>query len=106
MRTIKLDFRALLLGGVIALVFAGSAAYFFDIPFYLAIVGVLIAMFLNSFVAELEDNLPGGFNNPLPGGEEEYSARKRRLLPYRIAIWVVFFAIIAWLVYMGKVNGV
>ena len=106
MCTLKLDFRALIIGGAIALAIAGLAGYFFDIPFLLAIAGALVAMFVNSFVAELEDNAPGGFNNSRSEGEEDYSERKRRLLPYRIVVWVVFLALMGWLIYASHINGV
>lgn len=63
MSTLKLDFRALLIGGGIAVAIGSSAAYFLDLSFYLAVVGALVAMFVNSFIAELQDHLPEGFNS-------------------------------------------
>jgi len=75
---------------------------FSDLPFWASFIIVVVAMALNGILAEYEDNLPGGFNNPMSEDEIkiETERRKRKLLPIRIGIWVVFIAILsvfAWL---------
>jgi len=49
--------------GVVALVGAGFSA-FSGIGFWWAFVIVAAAILINGWVATLEDDLPGGFNNP------------------------------------------
>jgi len=69
---------------------------------------VVVAMVLNRLLAEYEDNLPGGFNNPMSEDEIkiENERRKRRLLPIRIGIWVVFGLIIIWFAWLYYKKGV
>lgn len=51
-----------------------------------------MAMFVNGIIAEYEDNLPGGFNNPMSPEEikAENAKRRKNLFPLRAAIWLVF----------------
>jgi cytoskeletal protein RodZ len=65
-------------------------------------------MILNGILAEYEDNLPGGFNNPMSEDEIkiETERRKRRLLLVRIGIWVVFIAILTILAWLYWNRGV
>ena len=70
-----------------------------NLPFWAATIIVAVAMFLNGLLAEYEDNLPGGFNNPMSEGEIRFEKEKRnkKLLPYRIAMWGVLALILIWL---------
>ncbi len=73
-----------------------------NLPFWAAFIIVVVAMFLNSLLAEYEDNLPGGFNNPMSQEEIEFEKKKRnkKLLPYRIALYGALALILIWLVWL------
>ncbi|MDQ3566399.1 MAG: hypothetical protein M3436_20765 [Pseudomonadota bacterium] len=43
-----------------------ALSYFSGLSFWIAFFIVIAAMLINGFIAEVEDNAPGGFNNPLP----------------------------------------
>jgi hypothetical protein len=58
------DYRAFLVGMGIAVVGALVFRALTSFPFWVCFVMVFIAMALNSWLAEWEDNQPGGFNNP------------------------------------------
>jgi hypothetical protein len=90
---------------IIGLSIAGIVGYIISlvsgISFWAAFIIVAVAMFLNGLVAEYEDNLPNGFNNPM--SEEqiriENIKRKRKLLPIRILTWIVFASIVGLFVW-------
>ncbi|WP_371186146.1 hypothetical protein [Thalassotalea maritima] len=48
----------------IASVIAGIISYFANFNFWIVLLITLVGMFVNGIVAEVEDNMPGGFNNP------------------------------------------
>jgi hypothetical protein len=60
------DYRAFLVGMGIAAAGALIFRALTSFPFWVCFVMVLGAMMLNSWLAEWEDNQPGGFNNPNP----------------------------------------
>jgi hypothetical protein len=49
-------------------VLALGVSYFFGFSYWLAFAVILAAMLINGIVATVEDELPGGFNNPKPEG--------------------------------------
>ena len=59
-----LDKKIFIISILIACVIAYALSYFCEISFWLSLAGVIFAMVLNGFLAEWEDNRPGGFNNP------------------------------------------
>jgi NAD/NADP transhydrogenase alpha subunit len=73
-----------------------------NLPFWAATIIVAVAMFLNGLLAQYEDNLPGGFNNPMSQEEikREKKKRNKKLLPYRIAIWGALALILIWLLWI------
>ncbi|MEA1647422.1 hypothetical protein UAJ10_00135 [Nitrospirillum sp. BR 11164] len=56
----RIILAAIFVGMVLMLIFV------FKMPWWLAIIGTCIGFFINGLIAEWEDNLPGGFNNPHP----------------------------------------
>jgi hypothetical protein len=48
----------------IAFCIAGIISYFAEFNFWMVLGIIVAAMAINGFVAEVEDNAPGGFNNP------------------------------------------
>ena len=98
----RIDLKYTAVGLTIAAIIGALISMFSDLPFWASFIIVVVAMALNGILAEYEDNLPGGFNNPMSEDEIkiETERRKRKLLPIRIGIWVVFIAILsvfAWL---------
>ena len=75
---------------------------FTNLPIWASIIMVAVAMFLNGLLAEYEDNLPGGFNNPMSPEEieAEKAKRRKRLLPWRVSFWVIFLIITISLVWI------
>ena len=57
------------IGLSIAALVAWGVTHFSTFGFWPAFAIVVVAMFINGIVAEVEDNAPGGFNNPLPHDE-------------------------------------
>jgi hypothetical protein len=58
------DSRAFLVGTSIAVVGAVIFHALTSLPFWACFPMVVVAVLLNSWLAEWEDNQPGGFNNP------------------------------------------
>lgn len=54
--------RAIWFAAVIAL--AGLVSWFFDLNFIVIAALISAALVFNGFLAEWEDNQPGGYNNP------------------------------------------
>lgn len=80
---------ALVLGGGLTLLSRG------DVPIWISVPAVTVGMFLNGWLAQLEDDLPGGFDNPDGRATPAYVFRLRRRL--RIAIAVVGLGLLGWL---------
>lgn len=93
----RIDLKYTAVGLTIAAIISALISTFSDLPFWASFIIVVVAMMLNGILAEYEDNLPGGFNNPMSEDEIkiETERRKRKLLPIRIGIWVVFIAILS-----------
>ena len=58
------DYRAFIVGMGAAVVGALIFRALTSFPFWVCFVMVFVAMLLNSWLLEWEDNQPGGFNNP------------------------------------------
>lgn len=97
-----INFKYTLLGLGIAATIGFIISAFSNLPFWAAFIIVAVAMFLNGLLAEYEDNLPGGFNNPMSKEEIKFQNKKRnkKLLPYRIAIWGALALILIWLLWI------
>ena len=98
----RIDLKYTAVGLTIAAIISALISTVSDLLFWASFIIVVVAMMLNGILAEYEDNLPGGFNNPMSEDKIkiETERRKRKLLPIRIGIWVVFIAILsafAWL---------
>ena len=102
-----LDLKYTIPGLAIALIISFVLSWFSSIPFWVLFPIVIVALVLNAFLLEYEDNLPGGFNDPTADDEikSEYEKRKKRLLPIRIGIWVFASTIICF-VLLYYVKGV
>jgi membrane protein DedA with SNARE-associated domain len=59
-----LHFPSLFIGLSIASIIAGLVSYFSELSFWIVFIITIVGMFINSIIAEVEDNSPGGFNNP------------------------------------------
>lgn len=57
---------------------------------------IAIAVLLNGLIARVEDDSPGGINNPDGSWLETF--RKPRL--HQIVIWALGFSVAGWLIYM------
>lgn len=60
------DLPAFTIALVVSSLIAGTISYFSELNFWIILVIILVAMVINGFIAEAEDNVPGGFNNPTP----------------------------------------
>ena len=104
----QIDLKYTAIGLAIAAIIGALLSWFSDLPFWASFIIVAVAMVLNGILAEYEDNLPGGFNNPMSEDEIkiETERRKRKLLPIRIGIWVLFIAILAVFAWLYWNKGV
>ena len=95
---LKYTVAALAIAGIIGAV----VSWFSSLSFWASFAIVLVAMVFNGILAVYEDNRPGGFNNPMSEDEIkiEKEKRKKRLLPYRIGLWVVITLILIWFVWL------
>ena len=59
-----IDIKAFFIGLTVAMAASAVGSFFFRIPFWIMVPLVLFSMIVNSFIAEWEDNQPGGLNNP------------------------------------------
>jgi hypothetical protein len=57
---------------------------------------IVVVILLNGFIAEVEDDSPGGFNNP--DGKWIDVIKKPKL--HQIIIWAIGALVIAWLIFM------
>lgn len=96
-----IEFRYVLIGWLIAATIGYIFSVFLEMSFWVAFLMVAVSMYLNGLLAEYEDNLAGGFNNPIPEQERKgnYEESNKKLLSLRIAVWVSFLSIIAFLVF-------
>ena len=104
----RLDLKYTMVGLAIAGLIGALIFLFSSLPFWVSFAIVVVAMVLNGILAEYEDNLSGGFNNPMSDDEIkiENGRRKKRLLPLRIGIWVVFISILIWFAWLYTNKGV
>jgi hypothetical protein len=95
------DLKYTIRGLGIACVIGYILASLTRLPFWVAFSTVVFSMVVNGLIAEYEDNLPGGFNKPMSQEEIqlEKAKRRKRLFPYRLAFWIIFpvmMAFLAW----------
>jgi hypothetical protein len=57
---------------------------------------IVVVMLLNGFIAGVEDDSPGGFNNP--DGKWMDTLKEPKL--HQIIIWAIGALVIAWLIFM------
>ena len=70
-----IDWRAFLIGLALVGAIALAASFVFGFGFLRAFVATLAALLINGLVATLEDDLPGGFNNPHGTDTPRYARR-------------------------------
>ncbi|UCG60296.1 MAG: hypothetical protein JSV52_08130 [Candidatus Zixiibacteriota bacterium] len=77
-------------------------SWFSGLSFWASLAIVVAAMVLNGILAVFEDDLPGGFNNPMSEYEMKSAKEERmkRLLRIRIGMWVVIVLILIWFVWL------
>jgi hypothetical protein len=59
-----MDFRAFAIGVGLAALISWAVHAWFDVNFWLVIAIVIFALLVNGIVAVIEDDAPGGFNDP------------------------------------------
>ena len=59
-----------LVGVVFAALVAWGVDHWTGLGFWGSFAIVIVSMLINGIIAEVEDNQPGGFNNPRPNGRE------------------------------------
>ena len=98
----RLDPKYTAIGLMIAAIIGALITWLSKLPFWASFMIVVVAMVLNGILAEYEDNLPGGFNNPMP--EDEIRAvtqrKNKSYFTIRIGVWAIFILILigfAWL---------
>lgn len=76
--------------------------WFSSLPFWASLAIVVAAIVLNGILAVFEDDLPGGFNNPMSEYEKKIAKEERmkRFLGVRIGIWVVIVLFLIWFVWL------
>jgi len=83
---------------ILICVIAGSLlSYISSLAFGYSVLIFIVAMLINGFIATIEDELPGGFNNP----DGEASVKQSKfVLTIRILIWVTFTLIVLSFIYL------
>ena len=66
-----------------------------DLPFLAAFAIIVFAIFVNGLLATLEDDLPGGFNNPDGTATPPYVARVARVVRWTAVVFLWPFTAIA-----------
>lgn len=99
---IRHDLKYTVIGLAISAIIGALISWLSSLPFWTSFAIAILAIILNGILAEYEDNLPVGFNNPMPEDEikVEIQRRKKRILQIRIGIWAIFIIILiglAWL---------
>lgn len=77
----------------IALAVGGTIAYFTDAKWLAASIWVSAAMYINGSLANVEDALPGGFDNP-DGTDTPDFARGRRATKYALSSFAIFISLV------------
>ena len=79
-------------------VIAGSLlSYFSSLTFGYSVLICIVAMLINGFIATIEDELPGGFNNP----DGELSVKQSKFVAaIRILIWAAFTLMVLSFIYL------
>jgi hypothetical protein len=97
--------RHLLPAAVMLTVIAGLAAVisaWADVPFLVVFIIAVFATLANGLLATLEDDLPGGFNNPDGTDTPPYVQRLRGIVWRTVAVLALLLAAaFAWLAFSG-----
>jgi hypothetical protein len=98
----RFNIKYITIGLAIAAIIGALTSWISGLPFWASFAIVLFAMILNGVLAEHEDNLPGGFNNPMSKDEIEIENKKRRkrLLPFRIGCGSILLLVLLWLTWL------
>lgn len=87
-----LDWRAFLSMMAVLCGLALVASHFLDVPLLPTFVVLVASVLVNGFVATLEDDLPGGFDNPDGTETPRYAQRIVRITRWILAILLCAFA--------------
>ena len=91
------ELKSILLAIFICFIAGALLSYFSDLAFGYSVLICIVAILINSFIATVEDELPGGFNNP----DGEFIVKQSKfVVAIRILIWVVFTVIILSFIYL------
>jgi hypothetical protein len=83
-------------------VIAAVISAWIDVPFLVVFVIAVLGTFANGLLATLEDDLPGGFNNPNGTNTPPYVERLRGIVWRTLAlIGLILAAAFAWLGFTG-----
>jgi len=81
----------------ICIIAGALLSYFSGLAFVYSALICIVAMLINGFVATIEDELPGGFNNP----DSEVKVKQTKLVvAARIFIWLSFTLIVLSIIYL------
>jgi hypothetical protein len=59
------------------------------------VIVVLLSMLAIGFIADVEDNSPGGFNNP----EGKWLDSIKKPKPHQVIIWLLGLCVTIWIIY-------
>ena len=93
-----MNFKAAVLSVLITSVVAGLVSYFSGMAYWPALGIVLVAFLVNGFVATVEDDLPGGFNNPDGTDTPAYMSTVRWIVRGigLVALAIIVFVMVLW----------
>jgi hypothetical protein len=61
---------------------------------------VILAIFVNGIIAKVEDESPGGFDNPKANWKDAFLKPR----PHQLFIWAMGFVVIAWLIWVWATS--
>ena len=80
---------------IVSALLAAALSVWTDLPFLVAFPIIVFAILVNGLVATLEDDLPGGFNNPDGTATPPYVARVARIVRWTAVVFLWPFVAIA-----------
>ena len=80
---------------VVSVILAVALSACTDLPFLVAFPIIVFAILVNGLFATLEDDLPGGFNNPDGAATPPYVARLARVVRWTAVMFLWPFAALA-----------
>jgi len=96
----KITFLSLLFATLVSLIFSSLAEISFLVAFALTIFGMVV----NGLVADYEDSLPGGLNNPIEtSSSKDSEAPRNSNLRFLLLVLVSLIILIIVLYYMRSV---